>query len=295
MNARAVRSDDTSPVAPDNLEDTLRDIDPVELRANIVKRVAASGFVTKDILRRMYARLMRERVDASSLLVDVGCGRAGASLLFAERSGARLHGIDIDAHAIAQAREAARGYGLASEATFDCASFEATWIEPESAHAVMSIDALHLATRPTDVLWEIHRVLINGGVAVFNVYVADGDCNAETWVHALETTGFTILDIDDQTATWRDLMTSRHRSRIEHTAYLRQRFGAEVSGELASSRALLGLDYGPSVINSTRRVELFARKLPTNAPPRRRFAHGSVQTLCTSAMAGSTRRSSTSR
>jgi SAM-dependent methyltransferase len=263
----------------DGLEQALRDIDPTELRAPVLRRIAPSGFVTEDVLARIHARLRRERVDGTSLLVDVGCGRAGASLWFAETTGARLHGIDIDPDAIAQARLAAQSYRLACESKFDCAAFEATWVEPGTAHVVISIDALHLAARPLDALWEIHRILIKGGVVLFNVYTSEDDPDATEWVHALEAVGFTTLDIDDQTDRWREVMTARHRARIEHATYLRRRFGTQVAGELASSRALLGLDYGPSVIACTRRVELFARKVHSHAL-RRRFAHGSMPTIC---------------
>jgi ubiquinone/menaquinone biosynthesis C-methylase UbiE len=261
------------------LADVLRDIDPEELRTPLLARIGATGFVTKDILKRMYARLVRERVDATSLLVDLGCGRAGASLLFAQKLGARLQGVDVDPEAIDEARAMAPTFVLQREAQFDFGAFEATWIEPGSAHAVMSIDALHLAPRPLEALAEVYRILISGGVLLFNVYVPDTDPDAEKWVQALEQSGFTTLDIDDQTATWRDLMTRRHRARIDHAPYLVRSFGDRAAAELATSRALLGLDYGPSVIDSTRRIELFARKLD-NHVPRRRLAQGSqVQTL----------------
>src|SRR5262245_50356132 len=171
MMAMDVSLDDPQHPA-DDLEEALRDIDPAELRAPVLRRIAASGFLTEAVLSRMHARLRRERLDATSLLVDVGCGRAGASLWLAEDTGARLQGVDIDAHAIAQARLAAPSFTLAREARFDCAAFEATWIEPASAHVVISLDALHLAARPFDALWEVHRILIDGGVVLFNVYVA---------------------------------------------------------------------------------------------------------------------------
>ncbi|HEY5925065.1 MAG TPA: class I SAM-dependent methyltransferase [Kofleriaceae bacterium] len=279
MTALAAHSDVPSLVTASNVENALRDIEPVELRSPLIRRVGASGFVTEDILSRAHARLARERVDATSVLLDAGCGRGGPGLWLAEQTGARLYGIDVDAYAIDQALRSARGYKLLREPHFACASYETTWIEPETAHVVFSLDALHLAARPLEALAELHRIMIEGGVLLFNVYVAAGDADAQTWVQNLETSGFTILDIDDQTRRWREVMMAKHRARIEHAAFLTRRFGTRVAGELASSRALLGLDYGPSVIAGTRRVELFARKLPSHTP-RRRLAHGSVQTLC---------------
>jgi SAM-dependent methyltransferase len=246
----------------DQLDDALRALDPVELRSPFVRRVNASGFVTEDILGRLLARLQRHRVNVNSFLVDLGCGSAGASLWLAERTGARLYGVDADPLAIGRARRSMRDFILAQDATFDCAAFEATWIEPALAHAVISLDALHLSSRPLTALAEVHRILVTGGIVIFNVYVADDDAGASSWVKTLEQAGFAMLDIDDQTHVWRSVMGAKHRARIDHAAQLGERFGDRVvAPELAVSRTMLGLDYGPSVIATTRRVELVARKV----------------------------------
>jgi SAM-dependent methyltransferase len=246
----------------DQLDEVLRDLDPVELRSPVVRRVGASGFVTEDILGRLLARLQRHRVDVNSFLADFGCGSAGASLWLAERTGAKLYGVDADPLAIGRARRSMKNFVLAQDATFDCASFEATWIEPSLAHAVVSLDALHLSSRPSAAFAEVHRVLITGGIVIFNVYVSDDDPGATSWVKTLEQAGFAMLDIDDQTHVWRSVMGAKHRARIDQAPYLAQRFGERVvAPELAVSRTMLGLDYGPSVIANTRRVELVARKV----------------------------------
>ena len=155
-----------------------------------------------------------------------------------------------------------KNFVLAQDATFDCAAFEATWIEPSLAHVVISLDALHLSSRPQTALAEVHRVLMTGGIVLFNVYVADDDPGATSWVKTLEQAGFAMLDIDDQTHVWRSVMSAKHRARIDQAPYLAQRFGERVvAPELAVSRTMLGLDYGPSVIATTRRIELVARKI----------------------------------
>ena len=255
-----------------DLGDALHQLDPLELRSALVRRVAASGFVTDDILQRLVARLRRYRITSHTNLVDFGCGTGGVSLYLAERTGAHLFGIDADPLAISTARRTARNFRLAHAPHFDCAAFEATWIEPAFAHAVLSVDALHTSPRPLAALAEIHRILAGGGIVVFNVYVADDDPCAVGWVRALEQSGFAMLDIDDQTHVWRQVMSTKHRARIAHGARLAARFGDRaVAPELAISRTMLGLDYGPSVIASTRRVELVARKVTPE-----RFASGSL-------------------
>ena len=120
------------------------------------------------------------------------------------------------------------------------------------------------------------RVIGRGsaGVRLFNV--ADDDPGAASWVRTLESAGFAMLDIDDQTPIWRSVLTAKHRARIEHAAVLAEQFGERVvAPALAVSRTMLGLDYGPSVIANTRRVELVARKDTTLA--RRRIARGSSE------------------
>ena len=249
------------------LDDAFRSLLPHELRSALLNRVAASGFVTDDILQRAVARLQRYHISKHANLVDFGCGTGGVSLYVAERTGARLFGIDADPLAITTARRRARDFSLAHDPQFDCAAFEATWIEPASAHAVISIDALHTSTRAHAALAEVHRILVSGGIVAFNVYVADDDPCAAAWVRALERAGFAMLDIDDQTHVWRQLTSTKHRARMAHATQLAARFGDRVvAPELAISRTMLGLDYGPSVIANTRRVELVARK---------RFARGS--------------------
>lgn len=244
------------------LEQALRALEPVELRSPIVRRVNASGFATEDVLSRMLTRLQRHRIDTSAFLVDMGCGSAGASLWLAERTGARLYGVDADPLSVGRARRAIRDFVLAREPTFDCASFETTWIEPSIAHAVVSLDALHLATQPATALAEVHRILVTGGVVHFNVYVADEDPGARAWVRTLEQGGFAMLDIDDQTHVWRSVLRAKHRARLDNAYALAQRFGDRaIAPELAVSRTMLGLDHGPSVIANTRRVELLARKV----------------------------------
>jgi SAM-dependent methyltransferase len=262
---------DRTPRSPrDQLDLALRVLDPVDLRSPILCRLESTAFVTEDILVRQVARLQRYRVNSSATLVDLGCGTGGVSLWLAERTGARLHGIDTDALAIGRARRNTRDFLLSHIPTFECASFDSTWIEPSTAHAIVSLDALHLATRPAAALAEAHRILVSNGILHFNVYVADDDPGAAAWVRNLEAVGFAMLDIDDQTHVWRSVMTARHRARLEHADVFATRFSERtLAAELATSRTMLGLDHGPSVIANTRRVELVARKDTTLAARRR--------------------------
>jgi len=244
----------------DQIDRVLRQTDPVELRSPIVRRVASTGFVTEGVLSRLANRLVAHRIDAATLVVDLGCGGAGISLWLAERTSTRLIGIDSDDSALEQARLLRPGFSLDREPSFECTTFEATWMAPAIAHAVISIDALHLAADPVAALAEAHRILLAGGLLTFNVYVADEDPDAAHWIRALERVGFAMLDIDDRTETWREIMTAKHENRLEHAALVSSLLGERrAKRELATSRAMLGIG-GPSQIETTRRVELVAYK-----------------------------------
>ncbi len=52
-------------------------------------------------------------------VVDVGCGLGGPALVLAERFGARVIGIDLEAPLIERARERAAARGLADRVRFD--------------------------------------------------------------------------------------------------------------------------------------------------------------------------------
>ena|SRR5688572_19216603 len=256
------------------LDAAIRDIGPAELRSPLMRRIHSDKFVTEESIARLVGRLERYNLDAESKLVDIGCSTAGASLYISERLSATLYGLDIDSTALARARQRVRNFDLANQPLFDCASFEASWLEPEVADAVISIDALHMAPRPHAALSEIHRILAPRGTLLFNVYVGEDDPNASVWVRHIEAAGFAMLDIDDQTEHWRWVMNTKHRACIEAAPFLERRFGTLVAPTLAISRTMLGLDYGPCVIDSTRRVELVARK-PLVAP---------TQTACPTAL-----------
>src|SRR5262245_28807449 len=57
-------------------------------------------------------------LDANSHVLDVGCGSGGPVLHVARLTGARVTGIDINAHGIATAARHAREGGLADRAAF---------------------------------------------------------------------------------------------------------------------------------------------------------------------------------
>ncbi len=241
------------------VEAVLRDLDPPELVAPVVRRIAPSGFVTEAVLARLVVRLRRHVLAVDDpLLLDLGCGAGGLGLWLAEQCRTRLVGIDLDGAAIRRARGLRTGFGLAYEPTFYAAAFEWTGLAPQIVDAIVSIDALHTAADRASALAEARRVLVPGGVLMFDVYVDERDRHAWQWARALLAAGFDLLELDDETDAWRAAMERKHRTRLRASGYLIRRLGpALAADELSRSRRVLGLDGGVGFAR-TRRLELVA-------------------------------------
>ena len=107
-----------------------------------------------------------ERLDAGISALDLGCGRALALLLLAERFPASSFvGYDLSTEAIAHAGKEAVEHGLENvrfEAR-DLSTFDVD-AEPESFELVMTFDAVHDQARPLAMLRGIRRTLTADGV-----------------------------------------------------------------------------------------------------------------------------------
>jgi SAM-dependent methyltransferase len=108
------------------------------------------------------------RVDSSSHVLEVGSGSGGPAIFLAEMCGARITGIDINAHGVAAAVERARAHGYADRVAFAQVDAGARLAFSDRAFdAILCIDsACHFADR-LGVLKEWHRVLAPGGRVLF--------------------------------------------------------------------------------------------------------------------------------
>lgn len=107
-----------------------------------------------------------EVVDALDLgpgsrLLDLACGRGGYGLEIAQRTGARLVGVDFSAEAIGVARQMAERLGITAE--FRVGELVSTGLDDDSVDAVVCVDALQFAEPPVAALRECLRVLDPGG------------------------------------------------------------------------------------------------------------------------------------
>lgn len=122
------------------------------------------SFVSLKDLQNILASL---NVSKGELLADIGCGNGSIGLWLTQSSEARLVGVDVSAAALEQARNKAQKLHLAAQTKFQPGSFETTGLASESVDAVVSIDAIWLASDQQQAFKELARILKKGGHLVF--------------------------------------------------------------------------------------------------------------------------------
>lgn len=114
-------------------------------------------------------------LSSDQLLVDLACGAGGPGLWAAKETGALLIGIDQSTMAIKKSSERMAPLGMSGKATFRQGTFDATGLDPASADAVMSVDALQYVADKTAALVEVARILRPGGRFAFVAFELDHD------------------------------------------------------------------------------------------------------------------------
>lgn len=154
----------------------------------------------------------RLRVPRDGLLLDIACGRGGYGIEIADRTGARLVGVDFSATAVRQATAAAADRLPAGRAEFRVGTLLRTGAGDATADALICVDALQFAEPPLAALLEFRRVLRPGGRLAVTCWEAvdPADEHAPPRVHAihllrdLTTAGFTDVDVRER-ADWREV------------------------------------------------------------------------------------------
>ena len=167
------------------------------------------------------------------VLVDLACGAAGPSLWVAHRFGARLVGRDISAVAVERAKERAVVLGMEGRVDFAQGSFEHTGLPPETADAVMTIDALQYAPDKSKALIEVARILRPGRRFAFVAFELDAEriAGLPVWNDPvgdyrplLEHAGFETLRYD-QTPNWQEQVTAGFGAVVAEQATLEAELG----------------------------------------------------------------------
>ena len=145
------------------------------------------GRPVKDEIQRRHLGLPADMLSTSSLpwdgiadvvealelssgdtLLDLACGRGGYGLEIADRTGARLVGVDFSAEAVRQASENARQRGRTAD--FRLGDLAATGLDAGSVDAVLCVDSIQFAEPPDAAYRELRRVLVPCGRAVLTCW-----------------------------------------------------------------------------------------------------------------------------
>jgi ubiquinone/menaquinone biosynthesis C-methylase UbiE len=172
------------------------------------------SYITRTDLHRMADEL---RVGPGRTLADVGCGRGGAGLWVASKTGARLIGIDIAEAPLVAARDRARAMG--ADATFQRGEFEATGLDDGAVDAVMSVDALLFTPDKQRAFVELRRILRPGGRLVLTSWDYHGQpANRPPQVPdhrpLLEPAGFRLVAYEE-TPVWRENQERMHAGLLD--------------------------------------------------------------------------------
>lgn len=197
------------------------------------------SFVTRPDLLRLGEEL---QLRAGGTLVDLACGMGGPSMLLAANFPIAVAGVDVSPVAVELASARASQLGLGKRAGFRLGTFARTGLDPGSARALVSFDALQYAPGKAEACAEMARVVTPGGrvaVTAFEV-IADrasdlpvlGDDPVDDYRPQLERAGFAV-DTYEATPAWETRLTAAYRAILDHAELLESEMGVDAYGALA--------------------------------------------------------------
>ncbi len=131
-------------------------------------------------------------------VVDVGCGLGGPALVLAERFGARVVGIDLEAPLIERARERAAARGLADRVRFDVVEVGPLPFPDASVDVVLSAGAYTQTADKLSAFRDCRRALEPGGaISLYDWLRVDDDLSDDmrTWIE-LEGLSYSLETLD---------------------------------------------------------------------------------------------------
>ena len=207
------------------------------------------GFVTLGDLEALLAAL---RLEPSSTLLDIGCGRGGPGLWIARRAECKLIGADIVAEAVAHANQLKLRFGLDDAARFVVGSFSATGLAAASVDAIVSIDAFWMVLDKAAALQEMARVLSPGGRFAMTTWVPPY-MDLQTM---LEDAGLRMLSCQE-TPRWQERQLAVYAGILRHRAEL-----PAAIGDAATALLVAEAQQAPARLHVAPRSMLVAERQP---------------------------------
>jgi arsenite methyltransferase len=112
-------------------------------------------------------------VGPAAVVADVACGQGETSLEVVRTTGARAIGVDLSAHAVTEARQAAERAGLTGSVEFLVGDADALPLDDRSVDAVLCECALCIFPDKHRAATELARVLKPGGTLALSDVIAE--------------------------------------------------------------------------------------------------------------------------
>ncbi len=179
-------------------------------------------------LEAVEALARRASIDRASRVLDVCAGLAGPARFIAQRWGARVTGIDLNAERAAGARRLTDRVGLERLVRIVCGDAQSLPFARAAFTAVVSQEGLLHVPDKARALDECSRVLVAGGRIAFSDWIAtrrlgDGERRRlEEWMAAvtlqsiegyralLARAGFGAIEAEDLSPEWVEILRRRH-------------------------------------------------------------------------------------
>lgn len=132
-------------------------------------------------------------------LLDIGCGLGGPAFILAEKYGARVTGIDLEAHLIERAQHRAREKGLEQQVEFLHVDPGPLDFPDSSFDVVLTSGALTQTEDKAGIFSEISRVLKPGGVLTSYEWLKnDGELSADMlYFFEMEGLTYRLVTLED--------------------------------------------------------------------------------------------------
>ena len=213
------------------------------------------GFSTLEDLDALFQRSgLPEAEKSDKRLIDLACGRGGAGLWLAKKTGSTLEGYDLSEVAIEAAESRIAEYGMEGRAKFGAADIREIPAESSAFDVATCVDSLFIIPDKLAVLNEVRRVLKPGGIFECITWEVRRAFAVPDYRPLLKKANFSV-EYYEEVPGWRDRQRGMHEELIARQDQL-----IEEMGKKAASVWLNCAKYELRHLDQMRRVFFVARR-----------------------------------